>query len=528
MKAYCGIDVGTQGSKAGIYLDDGTCVGEGYAEHAFHHLRPGWVEMDPHQIVDATVDAIGQALSRARHAAGVGGADVASIALSGIVCGPVFVDDDWQPVRPLIPFLDVRATDEVAWLAKEVEPLWETESANATLDTYVMPAVLEWVRRHEPDVARRIRKVLSLAPYVGGCLAGLTAADAYTDPSHLSGWIIGWDAATGEPSPRQFAALGIDADLAPAVRRPWDVVGGLTADMADRTGLAAGTPICAGAGDVMQSNLGAGLVRPGMASDVAGTASILTVGVDGPTPAITAVPGMLYSLATIPGHGLYWGYVKAGGLSLRWFRDNVLGRTGDDAAYAEGDRLAAAVAAGADGVLFTPYLSGGNPDNPDAAGTFLGMTAATTLGTLWRSMLEAIAFEYADFLDVFAANGIEVTEVRAVGGGARSALWNQIKTDVIGVPWRVPPRQDGAVLADAALAATAAGGDGAGELATTVTAWLEADASGPGGTSGTFGRDGGVDPAAHATYRRVRAARRALLAGPLRDAFATLAPLRTE
>src|SRR5690606_21617725 len=121
------------------------------------------------------------------------------------------------------PFLDVRATDEVAWLAKEVEPLWETESANATLDTYVMPAVLEWVRRHEPDVARRIRKVLSLAPYVGGCLAGLTAADAYTDPSHLSGWIIGWDAATGEPSPRQFAALGIDADLAPAVRRPWDV-----------------------------------------------------------------------------------------------------------------------------------------------------------------------------------------------------------------------------------------------------------------------------------------------------------------
>lgn len=516
MAAYCGIDVGTQGSKAGIYLDDGTCVGEGYTEHAFHHLRPGWVEMDPHQIVDATVGAVAQAVSAAR-TAGVGSGDVAAIALSGILCGPVFVDDDWQPVRPLIPFLDVRASDEVAWLGREVEPRWISESANATLDTYVMPAVFEWIRRHEPDVSRRIRKIVSLAPYVGGCLAGLSARDAYTDPSHLSGWIIGWDASTGRPSPAQLDSLGIPLGLAPAVRAPWDVIGELTPTIADRCGLRSGTPICAGAGDVMQSNLGAGLTRPGLASDVAGTASILTVGVTAPTPAITAVPGMLYSLATSPGQGLYWGYVKAGGLSLRWFRDNVLGRDGDDAMYVEGDRLAATVAPGSDGVLFTPYLSGGNPDNPDAAGTFLGMTAATTLGTLWRSMLEAIAFEYADFLEVFAANGIDVTEVRAVGGGARSPLWNQIKTDVVGVPWRVPSRQDGAVLADAAVAAVAATGGSGDELAATVSTWLD---TGAGGVAPS------VDAATHARYRTVRDARRSLLAGPIREAFAALAPLR--
>jgi xylulokinase len=515
VSAYCGVDVGTQGSKAGIYLDDGTRVGEGYAEHTFTHLRPGWVEMDPAQIVGATVAAISRAAHSAA-AAGVAPGDVAAVALSGILCGPVFVDEQWVPVRPIIPFLDVRATDEVAWLAREVEPRWVAESANASLDTYVMPAVYEWVRRHEPDVCRRIRKILSLAPYVGGCLAGLAAGDAYTDPSHLSGWIIGWDAATGRPSERQLGDLGIDAELAPDVRPPWAVVGGLTPAMAERTGLAAGTAICAGAGDVMQSNLGAGLTRPGMASDVAGTASILTVGVTAPSPAVTAVPGMLYSLGTVPGQALYWGYVKAGGLSLRWFRDGILGRAGDDAMYAEGDRLAAAVAPGADGVLFTPYLSGGNPDNPDAAGTFLGMTAATTLGTLWRSMLEAIAFEYADFLDVFSANGIPVTEVRAVGGGARSALWNQIKADVVGTPWCVPPRQDGATLADAAVAAVAAAGGGAIELAATVTAWVDR-----GGIAANE-----IDPVAHGAYRRVRDARRTLLAGPLRDAFATLAPLR--
>lgn len=510
MTVYCGIDVGTQGSKVGLYRDDGSCVADAYAEHLFDNIRPGWVEMDPDQILDAVVTAFAEAV----HRAGIGPGDVAAIAMSGILCGPVFVDEDWRPVRPIIPFLDVRATDEVAWLANEVEPRWVTESANAALDTYVMPAVYEWVRRHEPDVCARIAKILSLAPYIGGCLAGLRAADAYTDPSHLSGWIIGWNASTGRVSQTQLDDLGIDAALAPTVHAPWDIVGHLSAPMAERIGISAGVPICAGAGDVMQSNLGAGLTRPGLATDVAGTASILTVGVTEPSPAITAVPGMLYSLGTIPGQALYWGYVKAGGLSLRWFRDEILGRHGDDALYVDNDALAAEVAPGSDGVLFTPYLSGGNPDNPHAAGTWLGMTMATGMGTLWRSMLESIAYEYADFLDVFAANGAPVGEVLAVGGGARSAVWNQIKADAVGLPWRVPSRQDGAILANAALAMRCV--EAVDDLAATVGAWV-----GEGAVSMP-------DPAAVDAYGRVRAARARLLDGPLPELFATLAPLRSQ
>ncbi|MFN3216781.1 MAG: xylulokinase [Acidimicrobiales bacterium] len=510
MTVYCGIDVGTQGSKVGLYRDDGTCVADAYAEHLFDNIRPGWVEMDPDQILDAVVTAFAEAV----HRAGIGSGDVAAIAMSGILCGPVFVDEDWRPVRPIIPFLDVRATDEVAWLANEIEPRWVTESANAALDTYVMPAVYEWVRRHEPDVCARIAKILSLAPYIGGCLAGLRAKDAYTDPSHLSGWIIGWNAATGRISEAQLDDLGIDAALAPTVHAPWEVAGHLSAPMAERIGISPGVPICAGAGDVMQSNLGAGLTRPGLATDVAGTASILTVGVTEPSPAITAVPGMLYSLGTIPGQALYWGYVKAGGLSLRWFRDEILGRHGDDALYVDNDALAAAVAPGSDGVLFTPYLSGGNPDNPHAAGTWLGMTMATGMGTLWRSMLESIAYEYADFLDVFAANGAPVREVLAVGGGARSAVWNQIKADAVGLPWRVPSRQDGAILANAALAMRAVGT--VDDLAATIGGWV-----GEGAVSVP-------DPAAVDAYGRVRTTRAALLDGPLPELFATLAPLRSQ
>lgn len=222
---------------------------------------------------------------------------------------------------------------------------------------------------------------------------------------------------------------------------------------------------------------------------------------------------MLYSLGTLPGQALYWGYVKAGGLSLRWLRDEVLRRPGDDDLYREMDALAAAVAPGSDGVLFTPYLSGANPDNPHAAGTWLGMTAGTNIATLWRSVLESIAFEYADFLDVFAANGIPVDEVLAVGGGARSAVWNQIKADVIGAAWRVPSRQDGAILANAALAAHGVGA--LPNLAEAVTAWVSGGAAAH--------PDGGR----HITYEQVQRVRRAILAGPLRETFGAIAPLRS-
>lgn len=504
---YCGIDVGTQGSKVGLYDAAGTLLGDGYAEHTFDNIRPGWVEMDPFQIVEAVVQAARQAVN----AAGSRARDVAGIAMSGILCGPVFVDEHWVPVRPLIPFLDTRAQDEVAWLRDDVEPLWQTESANSTLDTFVMVTSYEWIRRHEPENFSRIRAILSLAPFVAGRLAGLSATEAFTDPSHLSGWIIGWDARTGTVSERQAQLLGIDLDRCPRVVPSTEIVGHLSREMASRTGLPADTPICAGAGDVMQSNLAAGLTRPGLATDVAGTASILTVGVTAPVAAVSAVPGMLYSRGTLPGQSLYWGYVKAGGLSLRWFRDEILGRPDDQHLYERMDQQAERVPAGSGGVLFAPYLSGGNPDNPNATGTWLGMTMATGAAEMWRSMLEAIAFEYADFLRAFADNGVAVDAVHGIGGGARSSLWNRIKSDATALPWRIPNRQDGAPLANAALAAAAIGH--LGDLAGTVESWV-----GHGATTEP-------DASGIATYAHVQDVRRRLLDGPLGATFAELTRL---
>lgn len=510
MSAYLGIDVGTQGTKAGIYAADGTLIAHAYGEHSFTYPGPGWVEMDPWQIEEAVTGAVAEAVREAA-TRGVPPAAIRGIALSGIVCGPVLVDERWEPVRPIIPYLDMRARDEVAAM-RALDPIWIEESGTDSLDTYVAPATLAWVKDHEPAVHARIAKILSLAPYIAGRLAGLHAESAFTDPTHLSGWIIGWDAARVAFSERQILALGIDPAILPSVVPSTAVIGGLSAEAARRTGLPAGIPIAAGAGDIMQSNLAAGQRQVGQATDVAGTASLITLTVPGLDPVISRIPGMLYSLGTLPGTGFYWGYVRAGGLSLRWFRDQVLGRPGEDALYRELDARAAAIAPGAQGVLFLPYLSGGGPEIGNAQGTWLGLAAGTDTDVLWRSLLESIAFEYDGFLRAFRSRGFAIEEVLAVGGGSRSPLWNGIKADVTGIPWRVPARQDGAVLANAALAMVAAGD--APDLGALVAQWV------------TMGEAARPDPERHAIYTRIAAARGRLLDAPLRTVFDEMHALR--
>lgn len=508
MKAALGVDIGTQGTKAGVYLEDGTLVAYEYAAHEFWYPQPGWVELDPAQIEHAVTSAIaGAVLQAGRH--GIPAGSITAMSCSGICCGPVLIDDDWVPVRRIIPFLDVRAQEEVAQIREGVEPRWVQECGTSTIDTYVAPATIHWVRNHEPQAHQRIARVLSLAPYIAGRLAGLKAEQAFTDPTHLSGWIIGWDAQTADFSPQQIHDLAIEPAVLPKVVSSSQVIGAISPEAAARTGLAPGTLIAAGAGDIMQSNLAAGFVESGQATDVAGTASLLTVGVPGLNERLSRIPGMLYSLGTLPGQAFYWGYVKAGGLSLRWFRDQVIGQSHDEGFYSALDERAARVPVGADGVLFFPYLSGGGPGLADANGTWLGLRTASDTAVLWRSLLESIAFEYASFLSAFREEGIVLEEVRAVGGGARSDLWNQIKADVTGLPWRTPSRQDGAILANAALALVSSGEKS--DLRSVVEAWVKAD------------RVAKPVHDAHRRYRSISSLRQHLLTGDLGRVLAQVA-----
>jgi len=359
---------------------------------------------------------------------------------------------------------------------------------------------------------KKAAKVVNNGPFVLGKLAGLKADEAFLDWATMSGWLIGYDAVRRDWSRKQMEALGIPMKVLPKIVKPWDVVGYLCAEEAAFMGLPSGIPIIAGAGDTMQSALASGLIEPGLGTDVAGTASIFAVAVPGMIEKISRTPGMMFATGTLDGSYFYWSMIRAGGLSLRWFRDNIAGRSGDSAFYAEMDELAGEVPPGANGILFYPYLQGAGPDLPGACGIFMGLYGSSDRSSMWRSMLEAIAFEYAQMIQVYRENGIPLKEIIGTEGGSKSHLWTQIKADILGGAYNIPTRSEGGLMADVAVAAYGVGD--IGNLKETMQEWI------------TFRGRFEPDPKNCKIYSRIFAERQAMLGSPLHDVFAGLERIR--
>ena len=293
--------------------------------------------------------------------------------------------------------------------------------------------------------------------YVASRLANLKAKDSFIDHATLSGWLIGYNAAEKTWCEKQMQSLNIPMEILPKIVKPWDIVGSLSEEEALKTGLIAGIPIVAGAGDTMQSNLGCGLVEKGMAADVAGTAAMFTVMVDGINDHLSRNTDLLFSIGTLPDTYFYWGYIRTGGLSLRWFRDNICSKIDCHDFYNEIQSLAKEVPAGSNGTMFIPYLQGGSGALENACGCFVNMSSGTNNAELWRSILESIAFEYLSLVKTLRDNGIDIDKVTITEGGSKSSLWNQIKADVLNAKTQTLERTEGALMSNVAVAAYAVG-----------------------------------------------------------------------
>lgn len=505
---YIGFDCGTMGTKTAIYRDDSTRMAEAYRENKISYPRPGWAEMDPCGFVRSVREGVRECLAKS----GVNPRDIRSISASGIICGIVGIDEDWNPVTPFVPYLDNRARCEAEWVKRNVKPVWEEESGNITVDEFMPPMILRWFLNHYTGFRDRAVKVLNNGPFVLGALAGLKADEAFLDWATMSGWLIGYNVHERKWSKRQMDALDIPMSILPRIVKPWDIVGYLCPEEAELMGLPSGIPIAAGAGDTMQSAMASGLLEPGLSTDVAGTASIFAVAVPGMIKEITKTPGMMLASGTLENSYFYWSMIRAGGLSLRWFRDSIADRAGDSSFYAEMDRLAGDVPAGSKGILFYPYLQGGGPDLPRACGTFMGLFGSSDRVAMWRSILEAIAFEYSQMVQVYRKHGMPIDEIIGTEGGSKSPLWTQIKSDILGGAYNIPARSEGGLMADVAVAAYGVGD--IESLKDTMKEWV------------TFRGRFEPDPKNQAIYAKIFEERQKMLEGPIRECFKHLEHIR--
>ncbi|WP_207481877.1 xylulokinase [Arenibaculum pallidiluteum] len=452
-----GIDIGTTGTKTGIYDREGRLAGSAFEESILRYPRPGEVEQDPDEIFDSVVRTIRAALA----ASGLDASRIAGMALDGQMAGIMAVDDDWNPATHYDSWLDTRCAPWLDQLRPHEAEIIRT--CGMALAFNHAPKILYW-RDARPEVWERIARFIQPAAYVAGRLAGLTAADAFMDRTYIvfSGFGSG---ETGEWNDRLLGHFGLTTEKLPRIVEPWDVIGHLTRRWARETGLPEGLPIAAGSGDQSANVLGGGLVDPGVVFDTSGTASVFATiidrfGTDTTYRCLMTCPHVI--------RGLYFpmAYVAGGGLNLRWFRDTVSplekvayesrGINPYDALAEE----ASAIQPGSEKLIFLPHLSGRNtPIDPDMRGAFLGLTWRHGKPHMARAIMESIAYEYAFYLRAVReiAPGYDPRHAINIGGGARSPLLRQIKADALGIDYHSLEREEFGTLGSAIIAGHAVG-----------------------------------------------------------------------
>ncbi len=453
-----GVDLGTTATRAALYRPDGTLVAEARAEVPLYYPRPGSVEQENDDFYRSAAETVQRCLQES----GIAAAEVAAIAFDSQMAGIGSVDGDFKPATRFDSWLDMRCQPYIEQLDRQYGDLiTRLTGCPPTCDHG--PKILWW-KEEQPESYSRIAKFVTPAGYVAGAMGGLKGDDAFIDHTflHFSGLS---DAQEGSWSAELCGLLGVDPDKLPRIVRPWEVIGEATPAAARDFGLAAGTPIAAGAGDTAAGALGAGIVRPGMLLDIAGTASVMA-GCTDQFVADERHRALLVMRSVAPGLWNPLAYVAGGGLALRWFRDNFYNLSRgkpqplDNDLYDAMIDAAAGVPPGADGLLFSPHLGGRIcPATPAMRGGWLGFSWGHTQAHFLRAILESIAYEYCYYLRILQelAPDPPPIEARVIGGGALSSEWNQIKADVLDVPYQRLARQEFGTWGSALIAGYAVG-----------------------------------------------------------------------
>lgn len=457
-KSYLiGVDLGTTGTKAAIFDQDGQLKALAYEETKLHYPKPGWVEQDPEDFYASAVRTIRHCLQES----GISPHQVAGMAFDGQMAGIGTVDSEWGTPTVYDSWLDTRCKPYINRMKVHQELIIAKTGGPPTYSHG--PKILWWLNE-APQICGRICKFVVPAGYVAGRMAGLKGEEAFIDYTYLHfSCLSNTEAAVWDEE--LCTIFEVPLEKLSRIVKPWEIIGGLSPQAAKDCGLLAGTPIAAGAGDQAAGMLGAGMVEPGMVFDVAGTASVFSICVDRFIPDLKHKT--LFTARLVPQKLRYaLAYINGGGLNLRWFRDELGEKEREEAAregkdfYALMDEKAAAIAAGSERLLFLPHLGGRVcPSDPDIRGLWLGFTWAHRKEHFYRALLEAVAYEYAFYLGIEKelVPDLQFIEARVIGGGAASQLWNQIKADVLNLPYVLLNRQEYAVLGSAIIAGYAVG-----------------------------------------------------------------------
>ena len=455
MSCFLGIDAGTSGVKAIVLDDTGRILGTGYRECNLITTRPGWVEEDPHEWWTACCGAVAEAVGSSGC-----GKDILSIGFSGQMQGSTLLDADGEPVDRCIIWMDQRAAVQADMLNSRMDPAkMLEETANYCLPSYWAPKLL-WLKENRPAVYESTKKVVFTKDYLRYRMTGEIATEV-SDAS--CSFLLNMKGRCW--SDKMFDVTGLPRDIVPErLLESQDIAGCLKTDLAAEWGLKPGIPVVAGGGDQPAGGVGIGVINAGVIAATIGTSGVVFGCCD--TPFIDEQRRAMFSLChSVPGKYCFLGCTLGAGGSFKWMRDTLfadqkqtLAAAGQDV-YDHMTALAEMVKPGSEGLVFLPYLNGESTPhvNPDARGVFFGLSLRHDLGALCRSVMEGVTYSLRDTIEILRAFGLSITEVRAMGGGAKSALWRQMQADIYNAAVVTMNIEEGPAAGAAIMAAVGAG-----------------------------------------------------------------------
>ena len=446
---YIGIDLGTSAVKL-LLMDGGGQIRKIVSkEYPLSFPKPGWSEQDPEDWRRQTMEGIRELTADCDRS------EIAGIGCGGQMHGLVVLDKDDQVIRPAILWNDGRTAEETDWLNTEIgRDQLSKYTANIAFAGFTAPKIL-WMKKHEPELFRKISKIMLPKDYINYILTGVHSCD-YSD---ASGMLL-LDVEHKCWSKEMMEICGVKEEQLPGLYESYEVTGTLKPEIAAALDLPENVKVCAGAGDNAAAAVGTGTVGDGACNISLGTSGTIFIssrsfGVD--------EHNALHSFAHADGNYHLMGCMLSAASCNKWWMDEIL-RTKDYAGEQSGiteEKL------GRGHVFFLPYLMGERSpiNDTNARGTFIGLTMDTAREDITLAVLEGVAFAIRDSLEVARSLGRDIKVSRICGGGAKSPLWRTIFANICGLELELIESEEGPGYGGAMLAAVACGEYGSVEEA---------------------------------------------------------------
>lgn len=446
MDYLLGLDIGTSGVKALLISVEGKIISTKTVSYPLTTPHSGWAEQSPHDWWEATVEVIKETVSNNL----IDSTQIKGISLSGQMHSSVFLDEKMEVIRPAILWSDTRTSEQCKEIYTKVGGLNQLIGyvSNPALEGFTAPKIL-WLKENEPENYQKVKCILLAKDYIRYRLTG----ELFTEVSDAAGTLL-FEVIKKRWSTGLLEKLEIDPDLLPPVLNSFDLAGEITKNIAEQTGLKFKTPVVAGGADNACGAVGSGIIQEGRVMVSIGSSGVVLAQTDNPQ---ADQEGRIHLFNhACPNSWYMMGVMLSAGMSYEWLEKKLFNNSLD---YPKLDQLAEEIEPGSEGLLFLPYLYGERTPHNDAnaRGVYFGISGKHDQRHFTRSVLEGVTFALKDSLELIKDKGVKVKEIRAIGGGAKSSVWQQILADILGKEINLLNVEEGPAFGAALIAGVGVG-----------------------------------------------------------------------